>query len=256
MTIDRSGDRPVYRQLAAIVRDQIQAGELQPGEALPPESALMDRYEVSRNTVRLAMQMLRAEGLVVTEHARGTFVRERPTVRRRSTVWYDREKSPGSPTAATVEAQGGTASWDHHSRAESASVVAAGRLGINVGDQVMVTDYVYKADGVPIQLARSWEPLELTQGTDIELPEDGAAVGVVARFDHIGVQIDTVDEVVSTRMPTDHEQRVLGMPAGVPVIEIERTYRAQGRAVETADIVVPGDRYVLHYGIPVTGNGR
>lgn len=53
-------------------------------------------------------------------------------------------------------------------------------------------------------------------------------------------------------MPTEDEQRDLVVPAGVPVMVIARTYRAQGRAVETADIVVPADRTALDYeGIPV-----
>jgi GntR family transcriptional regulator len=252
VTIDRSGDRrPFYRQLAAILREQILGGTLQPGDVLPPESALIDEHHVSRNTVRQAVALLRAEGLVVTKHALGTFVRERPEVHRWTRIWYDREASPGSPTARTVIAQGGVPSWDHHSRREQADTATAKRLQIDVGDQVMVTDYVYRSNDEPIQFARSWEPLALTEGTDVELPEDGAAVGVVARFDHIGVRIDTVDEVVSARMPTDDEQRTLGMPAGVPIMVIERTYRAGDQAVETANIVVPGDRYVLHYGIPV-----
>lgn len=117
----------------------------------------------------------------------------------------------------------------------------------------MVTRYTYLADGLPIQLATSWEPLAITGSTPIEWPEgkNSPAVGVVDRFDHIGVRITTVDEIVSARPPTPDEQAVLTVPTGVPMIAIQRTYSADGRPVETADIAAPGDRYELHYGIPV-----
>jgi GntR family transcriptional regulator len=123
---------------------------------------------------------------------------------------------------------------------------------VDEGAAVMVTSYVYQADGEPIQLATSWEPLAITGGTAIEWPEDGSpAVGVVDRFDVIGLAIDRCDELVSARMPTGEEAGALGIGPGVPVMVIERTYLAGELPVETADIVVPGDRYRLHYGIPV-----
>jgi DNA-binding GntR family transcriptional regulator len=66
---------PLYVQLADILRDMIEAGELQPGAALPSESYLQEEHGVARGTVRMAIGILRAEGLVVTLAGRGTFVR-------------------------------------------------------------------------------------------------------------------------------------------------------------------------------------
>jgi GntR family transcriptional regulator len=79
MTIDQASYEPVYRQLAGILRDQIRAGELQPGAALPPEATLAQTYDVGRDTVRDALASLRSEGLVITTRGRGTFVREPAT---------------------------------------------------------------------------------------------------------------------------------------------------------------------------------
>jgi GntR family transcriptional regulator len=67
---------PVYRQLAGILRDAIESGELAPGMPLPSESSLMQEHEISRDSVRKAMDVLRDEGLVVTVQGKGTFVRE------------------------------------------------------------------------------------------------------------------------------------------------------------------------------------
>jgi DNA-binding GntR family transcriptional regulator len=66
---------PLYTQLADILREMIKSGELQPRSALPSESYLQQQHGVSRGTVRMAVSVLRDEGLVVTIGGRGTFVR-------------------------------------------------------------------------------------------------------------------------------------------------------------------------------------
>lgn len=68
---------PLYTQLADILREMIKSGELQPRSLLPSESYLQQEQGVSRGTVRTAIGILRAEGLVVTISGRGTFVKER-----------------------------------------------------------------------------------------------------------------------------------------------------------------------------------
>jgi GntR family transcriptional regulator len=67
---------PLYTQLADILRAMIASGELQPRSLLPSESYLQQEQGVSRGTVRMAIGVLREEGLVITISARGTFVRE------------------------------------------------------------------------------------------------------------------------------------------------------------------------------------
>ena len=73
--IDPSADRAVFRQLADLLRDQIESGELGPGEPLPSELRLAQEYGISRTTVRQAIAQLRTEGLVTVDRPRGTFVR-------------------------------------------------------------------------------------------------------------------------------------------------------------------------------------
>jgi DNA-binding GntR family transcriptional regulator len=75
--IDRWNPEPVYLQLAAILRGQIERGELVPRQPLPSESYLVGHYGVSRGTARRAIEVLRDEGRVVTIPQRGTYVSER-----------------------------------------------------------------------------------------------------------------------------------------------------------------------------------
>ncbi len=116
----------------------------------------------------------------------------------------------------------------------------------------METDYRLLSDGQPIQVSRSWEPLAITGGTPIELPEDGPLVGVIARMDNIGQHVDLVVEKVTARAATPAEVDRLDLPQrNASVLVIERTHYVNGTPVEACDIVFPGDRYELTYRIPV-----
>ncbi|MER6514501.1 GntR family transcriptional regulator [Nonomuraea sp. NPDC001636] len=75
------GDKPkeepyLYQVIARKLRGQIERGELAPGSALPSESHLRREHKVSRSTVRQALAVLEQEGLIVSEHGRGRFVRK------------------------------------------------------------------------------------------------------------------------------------------------------------------------------------
>ncbi|MEV7968521.1 UTRA domain-containing protein [Sphaerisporangium sp. NPDC088356] len=117
----------------------------------------------------------------------------------------------------------------------------------------MFTKYVFRGDGEPVQLSSSWEPLALTRGTPVVLPEDGphAGRGVVERMRQIGVNITHAAEAVSARQVLAEEASALDIAPGAIVLTIERTYYADARPVETADIVIPVDRHQVVYGTSI-----
>src|SRR5215218_1229147 len=80
--IDPTNDRPVYRQIADHLRRAIRDGQYGEGDALPSEAAMAETYGVTRMTARQAIDVLKTEGLVRSEHGRGVFVRRRPKVHR------------------------------------------------------------------------------------------------------------------------------------------------------------------------------
>jgi DNA-binding GntR family transcriptional regulator len=74
VSIDHLGSEPVYLQLAAILRAQIEAGELEPDRPVPSLVTLMGEYGVARETARKAVRVLVAEGLVKIVPGRGAYV--------------------------------------------------------------------------------------------------------------------------------------------------------------------------------------
>lgn len=243
---------PAYLRIAADLRTQIATGALPPGAKLPSETRLMATYGVSNTVTKRAISVLKSEGLVEGRAGSGVYVREVRRLIRESTGRSLRHPGPTSPFARDATAGGQAATWEHDSAEETASEAIAARLAIEPGDPVMRTRYRFLADGHPVQLSTSYEPLAVTRGTPVELPEAGAAVGVVARMDHIGVRIDKVVERIIWRAAHPDEIVALELaPRSAFVIVIERTYTAAGTPAETADIVVSAERYQLVYEMPV-----
>jgi DNA-binding GntR family transcriptional regulator len=74
--VDHDAETPLWRQLADILRAQIQSGELQAGRVMPSETTLMQEHDLARGTVRKAIDVLVDEGLVSRVQGRGTFVKK------------------------------------------------------------------------------------------------------------------------------------------------------------------------------------
>ena len=102
--LDRTGDRPPYRQIADHLRAAIERGELQPGDKLPSEAVLIRHYHVARMTARQAVQELRGEGRVVSEQGRGVFVRQPLPVRRLASERFARRHREAGLAAFSAEA--------------------------------------------------------------------------------------------------------------------------------------------------------
>ena len=78
VTVDHEGKTPLYLQIAAILRGQIERGEIAPGRPVPSETQLMQEHGVARLTARKAVRVLADEGLVEVVQGRGAYVTEAP----------------------------------------------------------------------------------------------------------------------------------------------------------------------------------
>ena len=78
---------PLYIQIAEALIGQIEAGELAPGDQLPPERELSERLGVNRMTLRRALRVLEAQGLIDRRHGVGTYIAEPKIDRRMDTVF-------------------------------------------------------------------------------------------------------------------------------------------------------------------------
>jgi GntR family transcriptional regulator len=243
-----------YLQVADDLRARIKAGDWGVGEKIPSGAALATEYGVGRNVAQRALDRLVIEGLLEGRAGSGRYVRQ-PRERMRMIRSRHREERGGSPFRADMKEQGKAGTWENHSRARvPAPADIAARLGIAEGDPCVHTTYEFLADGMPVQLSSSWEPMAITDGTPIVLPEMGplAGMGVVGRMRTIGVIIDAAVEVPRPGRATQEEANLLGISVGDLLMHIERTYYdTDGRPVETADITVADVRWEVAYEIGI-----
>ncbi|KRV47037.1 GntR family transcriptional regulator [Wenjunlia vitaminophila] len=246
------GEQPAYLRVAADLRKKILDGHLVPGARLPSQKQIREDYDVSDTVALEARKVLIVEGYVEGRSGSGTYVRERARPRRLARSGYrpSGRSSLFRQEQADEKSSGG---WEAKSAVEEASEDVARRLRIPLGDRVMRTRYLFHSENEPLMVSTSWEPLTITGRTPVMLPEEGplGGRGVVERMAALDIVVDNVQEEVIARPCLAEEAAALGGVPGHVVLLVNRTFFASDRPVETADLVVPADRYRLAYHLPV-----
>jgi len=146
-----SGPLPLYYQIKQLLRAEIERGTYQPGDRLPSEAELVQRYEVSRITVHQAMTELESEGIVDRRTGKGTYVAERPIEQDliRLTDFVEDMKLAGlSPSSRVLSVV--------HEKAETEVAEA---LHLSAGEDVIRIDRLRLANEQPIAYDTTWLPL-------------------------------------------------------------------------------------------------
>jgi GntR family transcriptional regulator len=251
--LDLVGDRAVYRQIADHLREAISAGRLGEGDQLPSEAQLVEHYDVTRTTIRQALTLLKSEGLVVSQHGRGVFVRSQPRVRRLASDRFARLHRERGKAAflAEVEPTGSRPKVvDIAISEEPPSEDIAERLDLSGDDTVIVRYRRYLIDDHPVETATSYLPASIARGTQIVEVDTGPG-GIYARLEEMGHRLDHFTEEIAARMPSGPELQALALPPGVPVLHLIRAaFDTNGHPVEVCDTVMSSEVYVLDYRLP------
>ncbi|MBY8884100.1 GntR family transcriptional regulator [Streptomyces sp. PTM05] len=246
------GEQPAYLRVADDLRGKILGGELAPHTRLPSQAKIRQEYGVSDTVALEARKVLMAEGFVEGRSGSGTYVRERPEPKLIARSGYRPSYGP-TPFRQEQADEGSKGTWESVSVQEVASPAVAARLRLQPGDKVMSTRYLFRTEGEPMMLSTSWEPLALTGRTPVMLPEEGplGGRGVVERMAALDLVVDHVVEEVGARPGLAAETAELGGVPGHVVVVVCRTFFTGDRPVETADLVIPADRYRVTYHLPV-----
>jgi GntR family transcriptional regulator len=250
-TTSESGE-PRHVALAKILRDAIQRGEFSPGERLPAERDLADKFNASRTTVRLALSALKSQGLIGSGQGQGTYVRKARPIRVMA-MDQDRRARRAENHAATfnteVAMQGRIGRQDIKSvQRESASPDVAKWLQLPAGADVLARRRVMLVDDEPYQIGDSYYPYEMVAETPIAKPEP-VEEGVLSVLERVnGQPISYYIDELSFRMPTPEEADVLRLDPGVSVVRVVRiAYDRDDHPMEVFDQLLAGDKHVLVY---------
>lgn len=245
--------RKIERELRAL----IDSGELAPGDKLPSERVLADRYGVARNTAREAVRLLAEEGLITVQHGKGAFVRGKHRLLRFGSERYARtlrQETGLSPYRAEVSRQGRVASVNCTSitRITPPAEIAERLLIDAATEDVVRRENWYYADDEPMQVGVTYSPWSIVEGTPIADSANMGKGSLYARFEERGHAITTIREEVTARMPNPAEVVGLKIPDGVPVLVVRHTGLDQdGCPFEVTDFVMRADYNGLDYRMPV-----
>lgn len=227
---------PIWRSIANTLQTEIAQELYRPGDKLPTEAELADRFGVNRHTVRQGLASLAEAGIVHARRGSGVFVAARPT---------DYALGQRVRFHQNVTASGRTPSR-RITRLETrpASVAEAAALALASGDPVHVIDGISLADGQPLAIFSSIFPAARLPGL---LKAMDAQNSVTAALAACGVTDYTRSETrLTAKLADGLKALALQMQAGAPILQsVGLNVDAAGRPIEYGTTWFAGDRVTL-----------
>jgi DNA-binding GntR family transcriptional regulator len=225
-----------YIRIAADLRRAIAAGRYPVGAQLPTEHALCRSLNVSRFTVREAIRVLAAAGLVKRKPRAGTVVAALPDdTRYRHSIGSVRDLVQYAQTTGFQYMYVGRVQLTRHQ---------ARTLGARAGQEWIYAVALRREVGSakPLALTRLYLNPAL-KGIERALRgEKGAVYSLIER--EFGLRIDRVEQVISGIVLDDEDAENLGVARGTPGLSIRRSYFDEGgRLLELADNLHPASRF-------------
>ncbi|HEY2579176.1 MAG TPA: GntR family transcriptional regulator [Streptosporangiaceae bacterium] len=247
---------PKYQRIADDLLLQIERGLLRPGDRLPSEPELCQTYKASRNTVRLGIAALMNRGLVVPRQGLGTFVADEIipyTVRLSAEKGWQSEAAPGGGSGYVHAVK--LAGRDPQTlrfvvEIHQADDDVAARLDVAPGDSVVMRYAERLIDGRPWSTLSSFYPLDIARGTPLELA-GSIRQGVIRLQAELGYEQVSYRDEITARMPDAAEHNFFQLPAGVPLVVVDRTAYDVRRPIRFTRYIYPADRNRLAYDIGV-----
>ena len=221
-----------YREIEQWLRTLVEGAR--PGDPLPSEAELCERFSVSRMTVRQALQELTNDGLVERRRGQGTFVAHRPVHRRPGVFLSFTEEMHRRGAQATSRLL--SAGLDDPRRPETLD------LGLAPDSQVVRVVRVRLADGVPVALEDAALVPELGWVLDEDLG-GGSLHGALAGR---GVVATRATGTITARLARASETELLDLtPQSALLVELRILYDQDERVFERTETRYVADRYVI-----------
>lgn len=207
------GGAPLHRQIREHLLREIEAERLQPGDRLPTEKALAERFSVSRITAQRALNDIAAMGLAERQSGRGSFVKALRIEQdlEALTGFVEDMKALGLSASARVVLV----------EVATASAGVADHLGVALGDRIFHIQRVRLANNQPISLDVSYLPEDIGAAVADENLEDRPFYSILEET--LGVPLGHGQYVLESVEADSLAATHLDVAAGSPILRIERT---------------------------------
>jgi len=243
------GGMPLYLQLRKNIEDAVNRGLIGPGDALPSERDIAIKAEISRVTVRKAVQDLVKGGVLVQRHGSGTFVAPRMERVEQSLSRLTSFTEDMARRGMAVRSQ-----WlDRGLYAPSPDEMMV--LGLAASELVARVSRLRIANDTPLAIERA----SLAAGV---LPDPGAVgSSLYAALEATGNRPVRAVQRISAANLGEDDARLLDVAPGAAGLRIERiSYLSSGKVIEFTRSVYRGDAYdfvaELRLGVNADDNGR
>lgn len=233
LEIDRNSSIPLHISIRNALTEAIRNGEFKPGDRLPSERELQTLLNISRVTIRQALNDLERSGLIQRRSGKGTYVAH-PRIMGRvyaNTSFSATIKELGLIPSNRLLEFG----------VEPAFGPIAEHLGLLPGQQVIRIMRLRLANNIPLGIEVSHLVYELCPDL---LRKDFNTASIFGSLRELGLSPARASQVMRADLPTPEEQKLLEIDASVPVIRLEwLTFLKDGRPIEFALQAYRGDRY-------------
>jgi GntR family histidine utilization transcriptional repressor len=227
------GAEPLYAVIKQSVIDGIQNGALKPGDRLPSESELVERFGVSRMTANRALRELQKEGVIIRHAGVGSFIAEQQPIGHMIEVRNIADEIRGRGHqyhAAVIE-----------NEARKSDVDSSPLLGVAIGTSIFHSIIVHYEAGEPLQLEDRYVLAAIAPGyckmdfSEHTPNEYLTQIAPIERFEHR----------VRSVVPEPRVRKLLHMRAGEPALVMTRRTWSQGRVASFVTLTHPGNRFEL-----------
>lgn len=231
MSLDYKSHIPFHVQIKEILEKEIIDGYYK--DKIPGELELMDRFSVSRSTVRQAIKTLVDEGILARVHGKGTFVSFKPveewlgSFRTYDEIIHDMGMKPNIKLIAKNKT--------------SLPKEVATTIGESEFYSIQRIRY---ANDIPIGIEHNYYPLEIGYKLGKFNLDNASTYNLLEN--ELGLRLWEAKQIITARKPTEKECELLNIPATMWVLFIERiNYDQDGNTIEYEQSIYRPDMYAF-----------
>ncbi|MEH7492562.1 GntR family transcriptional regulator [Neobacillus niacini] len=231
--INKNSPVPIYHQLEEYIKQQIENGLLVEEASIPSEREYAQTFQISRMTVRQAINNLVSDGYLKRQKGRGTFVNKKKVEQELQgmTSFTEDMLSRGMIPSSTLLSF----------QIIPADKKTATDLRIEVNNFVYKIKRIRLADSAPMALETAYIPVELVPG----LTEENSNLSLYQYIeDHLSLSISEATQEIEASIASSHDAEPLGINIGDPILLIERISYLQNEVpFELVESTFRADRY-------------
>ncbi|MBS4206734.1 GntR family transcriptional regulator [Bacillus sp. FJAT-50079] len=231
--LDKNSPLPIYLQLEQGIKALIENQQLKPGDLIPSEREYAEKYQISRMTVRQAINKLTADGYLQRKRGKGTFVALKKVEQHLDflTSFSEDMRLRGmEPGTKVVEF-----------KVKKADAVIAKKLALEIGSPVYQIKRLRFADQLPIAYQIFYTSVDLIPGLTEEIAEQSIYQYVE---NTLGLRFASAEQEVESTIARKSEAKALDIKVGDPILLIQRTsFMENEKPLEYATSYYRGDRY-------------